>query len=356
MVNKNDRMFIIFSGVTIILLAIVLACAVIAIILISPDIEDLFSGFPIAEETPGGNLYGRQLAYICCPGDNTIRAVDPSTRLVVATMHFNETPYLAMPNPNGIDVYVAAGKNLYIVSTKDINTRNKLAYPDPVRNIEFNSDGRIVYFECGSTASSYLLAVSTADLQLLDSMQYVPATHGKGMAISPDGKYLYVADQLHEELAIISLYNYTLMRPVPCLGIPGDVAVSPDGLHVYVGLMASKELMVVNTDKMVYEKTMDLPVNNPYCVAVSPDGKHVYIAEYDSGVRISTVTVIDTEGHIQKEVPIGILPVDLEVSPDGRSLYVCTSYDPVQVIDTGDYSSRSLGFVGSHIEFSHYAS
>ena len=43
----------------------------------------------------------------------------------------------------------------------------------------------------------------------------------------------------------------------------------------------------------------------------------------------------------------------MSISPDGKYLYICTAYDPVQVINTETMSVvKSPGFVGNHVEFS----
>ena len=347
----------IFSVVLIFLLVIGLIVIIVGISLLSPAIEDQLSGLPITQDNIGGDFSSRQLAYVCSPVDQTVRAVDPSTNRVVATLNFTEGPVLAIPCPDGGDLYVAAGNNLYIVDGKSLGAMMNITYPYPLRNIAFSPDGSRAYVEISDGNISRIMVINT---ETKDNLARIPDMAGPGsdgMQVSPDGKYLYLTDGDHGSLVVVDLSNFTILKTILCSSVGGqasDVAVSPDGRHIYVSLWSSDELAVISAENLTLEQTIHMPINNSRSVAVSPDGLYIYATNYDDKKRISTVTVINAgDDTVLKEITIGMDPLSMRISPDGKYLYVCTAYDPVQVINTETMSVvKGPGFIGSHVEFS----
>ncbi|MGW2207534.1 beta-propeller fold lactonase family protein [Streptomyces sp. NPDC001774] len=85
---------------------------------------------------------------------------------------------------------------------------------------------------------------------------------------------------------------------------------------------------------------------NPTAVAVTPDGRKAYVANFgplslSAPADRQTVTVVDVvSGRPLREIPVGLQPVNVAVSPDGQFAYVVNSGTPadrgsVSVIDTG---------------------
>jgi YVTN family beta-propeller protein len=102
------------------------------------------------------------------------------------------------------------------------------------------------------------------------------------VAVTPDGKHVYVTDAVGEPLGIVAVIDSasnTVVARVPVDAAPQGVAVAPDGKHVYVTsqrLFVSGTVSVIDTTNTV---VATVPVGNyPYGVAVTPDGKHVYVA------------------------------------------------------------------------------
>lgn len=356
MANVNNRTLLIFSAALVFLLVIAVIFIIVGISMLSPEIEDRLSDLPIAQENIGGNFSDRQLAYICCPVDNTVRAVDPTTKRVVATMNFTAEPRLAIPCPDGGDLYVASGNSLYIVDGKGLSTMVNLSYPYPVNRIAFSPDGRSAYIETGDRSTSGIRIINTATKDYLAQIPDMAGSGSDGMLVSHDGKYLYLADHDNGSLIVIDLNDLTIVKTILCSQVGGqasDIALSPDGRHIYVGIDSSDELAVISAESLTLEKIIHVPINNSRSVVSSPDGQYVYTTNYDDKKRISTVTVINTsDDTIVKEITIGMYPLCMRISPDGKYLYVCTAYDPVQVINTETLSVvKSLGFVGRHVEF-----
>ncbi len=122
--------------------------------------------------------------------------------------------------------------------------------------------------------------------------------------------------------------------PTPFAG-PGGVAVSPDGSKVYVANIESNTVSVIDTATNTITTT--IPVGSfPESVAVSPDGSKVYVTNGTSGTTPGTVSVIDTATNtVIATIPAGVNPFGVAVTPDGSKVYVTNAAsEGISVIDT----------------------
>jgi YVTN family beta-propeller protein len=159
-----------------------------------------------------------------------------------------------------------------------------------------------------------------------------------GVAVSPDGSRLYVANQSDGTVSVIDTATNTVVgEPIPVVVAPYAVAVSPDGSRVYVTSLYVGPGGTVSVIDTATNTTLGDPIDvggsYHFGVAVSPDGSRVYVT---NGVD-NTVSVIDTATNtvVGDPIPVGSSPVAVAVSPDGSRVYVANQFDnTVSVIDT----------------------
>ena len=186
----------------------------------------------------------------------------------------------------------------------------------------------------------------------------------QGIAVSPDGKYLYVANYGDNTVSVIDTATNSVITTVtvgtafPCDGEcgPYGLTVAPDGSRVYMtdsgfqpafnadGSIAyyfpETTVSVIDTATYTVTNTIDVG-QGPVSVAVSPDGKRVYVG-YPSGP--TPVTVIDTDTNtVISQTPNLMGSLALAVSPDGKHVYV-RGLDYISVIDT---TTNTVDYVGS---------
>jgi YVTN family beta-propeller protein len=158
-----------------------------------------------------------------------------------------------------------------------------------------------------------------------------------GVAITRDGSKVYVTNQPGTVSVINTATNTVVGSPISVVTGPIGVAVTPDGSKVYVTsnfLDRQPNISVIDTaTNAVFTIT---GIGRPVGVAVSPDGHNVYVAdEIDNSVAVIdtlTNTVITT-------IPVGSNPFGVAVNPDGSNVYITNSSNifapgTVSVLDT----------------------
>jgi len=109
----------------------------------------------------------------------------------------------------------------------------------------------------------------------------------------------------------------------PVYRSPIAVAVSPDGKTLYVSDRTAECVTVLDTEagKPVREIALR---GEPRGLALSGDGKTLYVALR----KANAVAVIDVGGaNVARRIAVGAWPVGVALSPDGQRLYTCNRGD-----------------------------
>jgi len=174
-----------------------------------------------------------------------------------------------------------------------------------------------------------------------------------GVAISPDGRWLYATSELarggpgatHGTLTVIDLHRaetdpakaVVAVAAVPCH--PVRVAASPDGRVVWVTARAGNELFGFSVAKLISEPRRALVAEvqvgeQPIGLGVLDGGRRVIVADSnllgERGAE-ARLTVVDTAAALRGEpalvgaVRAGKLPSEIATAPDGKTVLVNNS-------------------------------
>ena len=165
-----------------------------------------------------------------------------------------------------------------------------------------------------------------------------------GVAVSPDGSRVYVANYGDSSVSVINTATNTVVTTVSVGSYPWDLAMSPDGSRVYVVNYYADSVSVIATATNAVVATVGVG-SYPQAVAVSPDGSRVYVANYGG----DSVSVINTATNaVVATVSVGRRPSGVAVSPDGSRVYVPIEDSKVKVINTATNAVVATVGVGSY--------
>ena len=143
------------------------------------------------------------------------------------------------------------------------------------------------------------------------------------MALSPDGRLLYVVCQGSDDVRVIDAQTDKIVGSVAVGRAPRGIAISPDGRQLYITNAGSDTVSVIDAVSLKVVQT--LPTGfEPDGIVVDRGGETLYVANRLSG----DVSVIDLKtGQETKRLLAGRGASYLVLSPDGKLIY-CTHIYP----------------------------
>ena len=227
--------------------------------------------------------------------------------------------------------------------------------------VEVNASGAYAYTPsvitrllAGATASadfdSFSISASDGLTSTIVSVTVpvLPATLGgnvnttigsgpSGIAVSPDGTRLYIANQGSGTLSVINTANNSVVATVKVVSKPSAVATDTAGTRVYVA--GNRAVTVIDATTNTVVTTVGVGYS-PSALALSADGTRLYVANRGSG----SISVIDTATNqridanrsiFSRDITVGFWPSALALSADGSRLYVANNGSgSISVVDT----------------------
>jgi YVTN family beta-propeller protein len=244
--------------------------------------------------------------------------------------------------------------------------------PDGSRLYLSNVKGSIKVFAVDAGHLKGEGSISLPDANAPKRKAEVPA----GLAISKDGKKLYVAGNLSNRLLEFDLPSGALCRSFDVGVAPYDVVLVGDKAYVsnwggrrpdsesVTGPAGRGTFVRVDSRSIASEGSVsEIDLKNGKVTAeiltglhasallATPDGRHLFVANAGS----DTISVIDTRGHkmvetlnvkLHKEDLFGAEPNALAMDHAGRTLYVCNgSQNAVAVIEFIPGKSKLAGLI-----------
>lgn len=209
-----------------------------------------------------------------------------------------------------------------------------LVQPSAFVGAAFAPDGHALYVSGGGRNRVYEYAWRGDSASLADSIALGPPpgpervqVYPAGLACSPDGRWLYVAENLTDSLAVVDLATARVIARLATGRYPYGVAVGADG-RVYVsawgeawiatftpgphGLLAGRRIAVGRHPSALL---LDRAGVRLYATCAASDRIAVVDTQQDSTVAILDDAIPDGPHE-------GSTPNGLALSPDGRTLYV----------------------------------
>jgi YVTN family beta-propeller protein len=138
------------------------------------------------------------------------------------------------------------------------------------------------------------------------------------VAVTPDGAHVWVADAGDGTMSVIATSDNSVAT-ISAGGSPYGVAVSGDGKTIYVTDRASNLMRLISAATNTVSASIATG-RTPQQIALTPDGAHAYVANLDDG----TVSVIDVAAQSAgTPIVVGNGPLGVAIgtiSPDPTTL------------------------------------
>ena len=158
-----------------------------------------------------------------------------------------------------------------------------------------------------------------------------------GLALTPDGRKLFVAVYSWDEVLVISTESGLVTDTVAAGTTPYNVAINPAGTRAYVTNYTTASVAVIDTVSPPSVVSSIAVGANAWGVAVTPDGSRVLV----TGSASNRVSIIDAGSPtVVQNVSVSDTPTGVAITPDGTRAWVTRNGSTsVAILD--------LGWVGS---------
>lgn len=277
--------------------------------------------------------------------------------------NLGDLPLNAVASPDGRWLAVSndgqGTQSLQLVDAHTGKVAQKIEYKKPealFAGLVFSPDGRTLYASAGGNNKIRTYSVSDGHLaEGAPIMLPTTSTSGKklnpfpaGLAITPDGKRLVVADRLADAVTVVDLSNGT--QQTTGIGhAPFGVILSPDGRRAWVTEQGANTVRALDIGGAQPVATGAITVGtHPNAVTRDRSGAHLYVANGDS----DEISVIDAgNGSVVKTfslapyqgAKVGSNPDGLTLSADQRTLYVANAgNNDIAAVDVASGKIRGL--------------
>lgn len=274
------------------------------------------------------------LLLVCNKHEDTMSFVDPATLQPVDKIPTGPNPHEIVLSADRrfayLSNYAPPGNTISVIDLVRRNHVKQISTGDygRIHGAAMAPDGRHAYFTAGQ--SGYVVEVDTDTHAVTRAIP----THGKishMVLVSPDGKHLYTANIVTENVSVIDRASGELITQVPCSKGAEGMCFTPNGKHLWVGNQEAGSITIIDTSSNTAVETFPCP-GMPVRIRFTVDGKRALVASWtDPGELV----VLEADSHKElKRLPAGRQAIGLELSPDGKRAFVGSEHeDGVHVID-----------------------
>jgi YVTN family beta-propeller protein len=225
-------------------------------------------------------------------------------------------------------------QGLQIVDLEAGSVVQALPQPSAFLGLAFSPDGKTLYASGGDEDAVYVYSWQNKQATLVNRIALAekdPKKNGTrfpaGIALSVDGKKLYVAENLGDSLAVIDVETKLIEQRLPTDAYPYNVAVAPDG-KVFVSAWGANTISVFTAgDNGLLKESRKITVGrHPSALLLNKNGSRLFVASAST----NQISVIDTKSetllaNLSDAPPSrseGSTPDALALSADETKLFV----------------------------------
>src|SRR5262249_28650014 len=142
------------------------------------------------------------------------------------------SPDALVANPRRADFYVGTDSQISSTVSNDMTNPWTVPAPGGPVALAISPDGKTLYV--ASESRDIVRAVSTATGHAGPPISTGYGSEPVAMIVSPDGRTLYVANLIDDDIAVINTVTWRREAGISLNGTPDALAISPDGAWLYV--------------------------------------------------------------------------------------------------------------------------
>lgn len=249
--------------------------------------------------------------------------IDPSGRFLITADYSSGSVSVLPIRPDG-----GLGARTHLV-------KHKGSGPDPDRQkgphahqVVFDKQGKfLLAVDLGADSVFTYTLSAQGKLTLVNTTKYKPGAGPRHIAVHPNGKLAYVANELDSTI-VVSAYDNGKLTPGQSLktapsgsvrNYPGEVFVSPDGRFVYLSNRGHDSVAVFAVDGSSLKLVETTPVGGkfPRHITLDPSGRFLFAANQNSNL-VTTFAVDPATGRLtpsgtplKTQIPVCVLPTRL---------------------------------------------
>jgi DNA-binding beta-propeller fold protein YncE len=271
-------------------------------------------------------------------------------------------PLAMIPSPEGDRVILSLSgwrqQGIQVVDAQSGTVTQTIAQPSAFLGLAFSRDGKTLYVSGANEDAIYRYAWRDKQATLIDTIALArkePKKDGTrfpaGIAVSNDGKRLFVAENLGDSLAVVDLASKRVVQRLKTEVYPYDVRVSAAN-EVYVSAWGGSTVSVFGSGAngaLRQRGTVNVG-RHPSALLLNDRGSRLFVVSAST----NSIAVVDTKSlkvlaTLLDPSPAGpnqgSTPNALALSPDGQRLYVAEADN--NAVAVFQLSSTSSGVAGA---------
>src|SRR5580704_7931101 len=160
----------------------------------------------------------------------------------------------------------------------------------------------------------------------------IPVAQGPhGMAMTPDGRTVYVAGDGSSAVSVIDTATDKVVKTVEVGKSPNGLTLTPDGKQLLVTVYGEDRIVFLDAATQAAVGTVAVP--KPHTVSISPDGKLGYVTSQEPG-HFALVVVDLAKRAVLRTLPLEKTPRDAEFGFNGKAFYFTEAgVSAIEVLD-----------------------
>lgn len=271
--------------------------------------------------------------YVANVFSNSVRPVDGTTLRALPDIPAGLAPEEIAVSPAGDMIYVASWNSfeIVVIDPRLQAVKERIPLSCSPSSLAMLPSGTEALSVCRTTGQ-----VIRIDLAQKRQTASLSVSFPHSITVNPAGTVAYVSRSMFaSSVEVINLGTFQRVATVTVGRSPQGLAVSPDGKFLYVANNGAGTVSIVNASTLAVKAVVAVG-SAPRNIAVSPDGSTLYVTNYNSG----TVSVIDAAlMKVTHTVPAGVNPHGIAVDSSGRRFYVANySSNSLSIIDAVTFS------------------